>query len=182
MYRSTLLAALLAVTTAAPAFSSEAGFQPLGLWQEHIGEGVTYGEPPAAGSLLVVDPVAAVPVSRRPAPRPVATTVAAPVAVPRPVALKPEAKQSLNEAVKAPPVVDLMARRYDAEVPMPHPDLEGYAAPSARLNRPQPYVRGTDHGAVLGVRVPLSANRAPATTNSTRSSGALNGLDGGFGR
>ena len=173
------------MTTAAPAFSTEAGFQPLGLWQERIGEGVAYGEPPAAGSLLVVDPVAAVPVSRRPAPRPaapVATPVAAPVPAPRPVALKPEAKQSLNEAVKVPPVVDLMAPRYDAEVPMPHPDLEGYAAPAARLNRPQPYVRGTDHGAVLGVRVPLSANRASGTTSSTRSSGALNGLDGGFGR
>jgi hypothetical protein len=175
LIRSTLLAAFLATASAVPALSMEPGAQVLGLWHDRVGEGVAYGEPPAAGVLLVVDPVAAVPVSRRPAPR-----AAVPVAAAHPAALKPAEHQSLNEGVKPPPVSDLMAPRYNPDVPMPHPDLEGYSAPASRLNRPQPYVRGTDHGAVLGLRVPL--NRASVPSSPTRSSGSLPGLDGGFSR
>ena len=166
----------------------EAGAQVLGLWHDRIGEGVAYGEPPVAGALLVVDPVAAVPVSRRPAPpvvAPVASPLAAPVAAvaaARPAALKTVENRSSNEAVKPPPVADLMAPRYNPDVPLPHPDLEGYSAPAARLTRPQPYVRGSDHGAILGLRVPLSAARGSVTTNPTRSSSSLPGLDGGFSR
>ena len=187
LFRSTLLAAFLATAGAAPAFSMEAGAQVLGLWHDRIGEGVAYGEPPVAGALLVVNPVAAVPGSRRPAPHvvaPVASPLAAPVAAvaaARPAALKTVENRS-NEAVKPPPVADLMAPRYNPDVPLPHPDLEGYSAPAARLTRPQPYLRGSDHGAILGLRVPLSAARGSVTTNPTRSSSSLPGLDGGFSR
>jgi hypothetical protein len=156
LFRSTFLAALLVTATAAPALAVEAPAQLLGLWQDRIGVGVAYGDPPIARNLQFVDPVAS----------------------------KPLENQSLNETVKPPPV-DLMAPRYSADVPLPHPDLEGYAAPASRLNRPQPYVRGSDQGAILGIRVPLSASRAPAASQpnpTSRSSGSLSGLDGGFSR
>jgi hypothetical protein len=173
LFRSTFLAALLVTATAAPALAVEAPAQLLGLWQDRIGVGVAYGDPPIARNLQFVDPVAAAPLSRRPATRAV-----------QPAASKPLENQSLNETVKPPPV-DLMAPRYSADVPLPHPDLEGYAAPASRLNRPQPYVRGSDQGAILGIRVPLSASRAPAASQpnpTSRSSGSLSGLDGGFSR
>jgi hypothetical protein len=171
------------MATAAPAFSAERGVQALGLWQDRIGEGVAYGEPAAAGVLQIVDPVAAVPVAA-PAvsPRPAARAVAPATPAPRPTALKPVENQASREVLAPPPLTNLMAPRYDADVPMPHPDLEGYAAPAAQLNRAQPYFRGSDQGAVLGVRVPLAANRVPITSKPTRSSGGLNGLDGGFSR
>jgi hypothetical protein len=169
------LAAFLAAAFSAPAFSAEAGAQLLGLWQDRIGDGVAYGEPTANGVLTVVDPVASLPVSRRPAPR--AMTPSS-----RPAALQSGDPQSSPEAATLPPVGDLMAPRFNPDVPLPHPDLQGYAAPAAKLTRAQPYVRGSDQGAVLGLRVPLSPARGSASSMPTTSSGSLRGLDGGFGR
>ena len=77
--------------------------------------------------------------------------------------------------------IDLMQRPYDPDVPLPHPSLQGYQAPAPRLTKPQPFVRGEDHGGVFGLRVPFGADRVPITTKHTRSSGSLSSPDAGIG-
>ncbi len=139
--------------------------QDLGFWQNRIGQGVAYGEPGSAVPVKPADPVAALPIASRPvAPplrRPAATTAApveAPTAEPAPV---------------EGPVGNFLSRPYDADVPLPHPDLAGMDGPGRRGTRPHPFARGEQGGGVFGLTVPLPVARAPLNTKSTISGNAV---------
>lgn len=163
--RLVFMAAFLAIASAAPA-----GAQELGLWQRHIGEGVAYGEPRNAEALSVTDPVAALPI----APRLVARA-AAPV-VRAPALAKPVEPQPVLSSVPA----DRMDT-YNPDLPLPHPDLDGFGPARRVSTAPRPYLRGDDQGAVFGLTVPLSPNRVPLTAKTTRSGAAGSAFGGGFG-
>ena len=147
--RTVFVAFLLAIASVAPA-----GAQELGLWQNRVGEGVAYGEPRNIDGLAATDPVAALPIAPRPSARAAAPVAAAPVAR-TPALATPVEPQPLV----APAPLDRM-NTYNPDLPLPHPDLEGFGPARRVSTSPRPYLRGDDHGAVFGVTVPFAPNRA----------------------
>jgi hypothetical protein len=171
LHRDVLAAAFLALVSVAPS----AGAQELGLWQSRVGEGVAYGEPRAGEALVATDPVAAI----APSPAVRATAPAAPAgAAPAPAIAK--AIEAPAPVVAVPVVIDRM-NTYNPDLPLPHPDLQGFGPAKRVSTSPRPYLKGDDHGAVFGVTVPLGANRVPIATKATRSGGGPGPAEGGFG-
>lgn len=172
MSRMVFLAGLLAVTCVAPV-----GAQDLGLWQDRVGEGITYGEPATAGPLSAVDPVRALPAVLPPA-------AARPVRLPAsatPVAVKPAGNNALAAATTDGPVGNFLARPRDPDAPLPHPDIEGMQGQRRGWAGPHPYARGGQGGGSFGLSVPLPAERVSITTKNTRSGNVGNAPESGFG-
>ena len=146
------------------------GFAPnLGVWEPYVNEGILYGEPSAVLRIEPADPVRGVPIATRPTgpPPPVQRFARIAALAPNLLApnllIDPEEKPALSALGREGPVDNFLSRPHAADVPLPHPDLQGMLGPAPRSTAPRPYARGGDGGATVGLTLPIPADSSKST-------------------